>query len=102
MSKARKWYSRMAPRELDAIVAKFDREIDASELKPLTPTMRRQEARAKRRKAGRPKVGNGAARILVSMERGLLANLNTHVRKQKTTRAAFIAQAVREHLARAS
>jgi len=97
-----KWYSKMKARDLDKVAARFDREIDAGELRPLTPSMRRQEARSKRKKLGRPRVGKGAKRVLITMEQGLLHELNEHIRRKNLTRAAFIAQAVRTQLAKSA
>lgn len=96
----KKWYSRLPAKRLDQTVEPFDREIDSESLKPLTPRMRLEERAARRRGRGRPRIGQGAARVLLSMERGLLEELDRHARKAKMTRAAFIAQAVRAELRR--
>lgn len=101
-TRKRKWYSRMTPQELDRLAAPFDREIDASELKPLTPAMRAAETRAKRKRRGRPRVGKGAKRVLITMEQGLLDAVNQHIRRKNLTRAAFIAHAVRTELAKSA
>src|SRR5688572_10166225 len=98
----RKWYSRMTRRELDELAERFDREVNASEMKPLTAAMRKQEARAKRKRPGRPRVGKGAKRVMVTMEKGLLEELTAHTRRRNVTRAAFIAQAVRAQLRRSA
>jgi hypothetical protein len=92
----------MSHSELDALAAPVDREVDASEMKPLTAAMRRQEARAKRKGPGRPRVGKGAKRVMVTMEKGLLEELTAYTRRRNVTRAAFIAQAVRAQLRRSA
>jgi hypothetical protein len=93
-----KWYSRMKPAELDAMAAKFDREVDLSETKPLTAAMRRDEQRARRKKPGRPRVGLGAAKLRVSMEKGLLKQVDAYARSHGLTRSDFIAQSLRKVL----
>lgn len=99
MRKKAVWYSRMSPEELDKLAAPFEnREIDFSELKPLTPDMRRRDAIARRKKPGRPVVGKGAKRLMITMERSLLNEVDRHTRKHDITRAAFIAGAVRAQL----
>jgi len=49
-----KWFSRMKPSELEDMAAKFDREIDYSETKRLTPAMRKEEQQARQKGRGRP------------------------------------------------
>jgi hypothetical protein len=70
MSK-RKPYDQMTTAELAAATSRYDRPFAAlEESRPLTPAMRRMHARAAKR--GRPRIGKGAAKLYVSMERGLL------------------------------
>jgi hypothetical protein len=101
-STARKWYSRMKLHELDRLAARLDREIDASALKPLTPAVRASERRSTRKRPGRPRMGKGAKRVLITMEQGLLDAVNAHIRRKNLTRAAFIAKAVRTELAKSA
>jgi len=100
MNKAKRIrYSELPIEELEKLAAPFEgREIDISEFKPLTPQMRREDAIARRKKPGRPMIGKGAKRILLSMESGLLSRVDQHTRKYNLTRAAFIASAVRAQL----
>jgi len=93
-----KWYSRMQPAELDALAAKFDREIDFAETKPLTPTIRKQEQRARRKKPGRPPVGLGAEKLRISMEKGLLKQVDAYAQAHGLSRSDLIAQSLRKVL----
>ena len=83
-------YGRMTAAELDEAVAKFDQEFIVETAKPLTPKERRTEQRANR-KRGRPRVGAGARRVLVSIEAALLRRLDVYAEKHGLTRSAVIA-----------
>lgn len=78
--------------EKDREVAAYDREIDLSELRPLTAADRKLHAKA--RKRGRPRIGRGAKRIQVTMERGLLARADAFARQNRLTRAQVMARGV--------
>lgn len=78
-------------RELDALETPYD-------IKPLSPELRRLWNRAKR-KAGRPRIGRGAARVLVSIERGLLEQADSLARRQHTTRSDLISRGLKAVLA---
>jgi hypothetical protein len=90
---------KLTAEEMDAEVARFDREIDMSKLKPLTPAMRREWNAWKRR--GRPKVGAGAERISVTMERQLLSRADAYARAKGMTRSQLIQQGVKVILSKA-
>jgi hypothetical protein len=51
---------------------------------------------------GRPRVGQGAERINISMERGLLKIADSVARKKGMTRARLIAESVRAYIAGAA
>jgi hypothetical protein len=87
----------MSPAELDKIAAKCDREFVINESLPLTPEMRRQHAAARKRE--RPPVGRGAKRVLVTIEAGVLSEIDALVRGKRLTRAQVIAQGLRMVLA---
>ena len=86
-------YGKMTAQELDAQVAKFDREMIGVPGKPLTANQKAQHRRA--RKMGRPVTGKGARRIAITMERTLLGKLDSFARKNNTTRSAMIASGVK-------
>lgn len=80
--------------EKERIWESFNREIPRSELLPLTPAQRKQWERVKR-KMGRPKIGEGAQVISLSVERGLLRAVDELARKRGTSRAAVFAKGAR-------
>jgi hypothetical protein len=86
------FYSRLSPVELDRIAAPFDQEFVPS--KPLTPAMRRQEERAKR-KRGRPVIGEGSEKVLVTLEKGLLRDADNYARRVGRNRSNLIAEGLR-------
>jgi hypothetical protein len=85
-------YNKMTAEELDAEVARFDRE--SPEGRPLTAAQKAQHRRAKRR-AGRPVVGKGAERVTITMERALLREADQFARKKKMSRSELIAKGIR-------
>src|SRR3954470_11522315 len=85
----------MTDAERDAEVGKYDREFVPT--KPLTAADRLALRRA-RRKVGRPKVGKGAASVLISMERGLLTTVDRYAKRHKITRSELIARSLRSML----
>ena len=86
-------YGRMTARELDADVAKFDREMLGMPGKPLTSAQRSQHRRA--RTMGRPITGKGAKRVTITMERELLGKVDSFARKNRISRSATIASGVK-------
>ena len=83
-------YGRMSARELDREAAVFDQEFAADRGRPLTPSQRVREQKARRR--GRPRIGKGARRVLVTIERDLLRFTDEYARRHGLTRAALIAR----------
>jgi hypothetical protein len=86
-------YGKMTAGELDAEVAKFDREMIGLPGKPLTRAQRAQHRRA--RTMGRPITGKGAKRVTITMERELLGKVDSFARKNKISRSATIASGVK-------
>jgi len=86
--------------EKDAEVAQFDREIPLSETRPLNAAERKLWRRVKRR-LGRPKVGQGAKMVAVSIERGLLQRADRYAKRHAMKRAELIAAGLKLVLARA-
>jgi hypothetical protein len=52
------------------------------------------------RKRGRPRVGQGSERIVISVERGLLADADALAQKSKQSRSQLIALALRQVIGR--
>lgn len=71
--------------EKNAEVAEFEKGINPGEWQPLTPAQRKQWSRIKR-KVGRPKVGKGAKVVPISIERGLLKEVDSFAKRHKLAR----------------
>jgi hypothetical protein len=85
-----KRYQEMNARELAKATAAFDKELAIDRSRELTDKEKAQWRRA-RRKGGRPKVGNGARVICVSIEKGLLSRADRLARKLQLPRTQLIA-----------
>jgi hypothetical protein len=97
-TKRQKPYSQMTTAELREATREYDREEVGLPGKPLTPGQRKAfRATAKR---GRPPVGEGAARVLLSIERGLLKKADALAKRRKVNRSQLIADALRLELSR--
>ncbi|QOV88802.1 type II toxin-antitoxin system HicB family antitoxin [Humisphaera borealis] len=94
MSKKKIWYSKLPPAELEKLAAGLSGPVDPARMKPLTATQQREESRA-RRKAGRPRVGAGAEKLRVSMERTLLKRVDAYARKKGVSRSELIAESLK-------
>ena len=68
----------------------FDRKIPLSKTRPLTDAEWAQEKKAKK-KMGRPKIGQRAKLISVTVEKGLLSRADAYARTQGLKRAELIA-----------
>jgi|SRR5687768_18172996 len=68
--------------------------------KPLTPAQRNRHRRA-RRNAGRSKPANGSARVLITIERRLLARADAHAKAHGTNRSQLIAKGLKALLGNA-
>jgi hypothetical protein len=85
----------MTDAQRDAEVAVFDKE-DLSPGKPLSPRERRTFDRIVKR--GRPPVGQGAEKIRISLERGLLKQTDKLARTLRLSRSQLIATGLRRML----
>jgi hypothetical protein len=72
----------------------FDREFSGDSFRPLTPEQRKLWAKAKR-KRGRPLIGAGSKKFLVSMEKDLLSQLDRTAKDRGMTRSALLAAGAR-------
>lgn len=87
-------YGKLTLRDFDALVAPLDRPIPQSETCPLTAAERRQWRRAKRR-PGRPRRGQGARVISLSVEQSLLDRADLVARRAGISRAALFDMGLR-------
>jgi hypothetical protein len=85
--------------EKDEEVAQYERPIplsrDGLPGEPLTPGMKKAWREAKRKLRGRPVVGRGAKRILVTVERGLLDDADRFAKGRQMKRSELIAVGLR-------
>lgn len=91
----KKPYSKMTPKDLDRGAREFE-NVRFEDTAPLTPEEQAQWDAAKR--PGRRRVGAGAVRVLISIERNLLSRLDTAARRQNIARSELIARALRREL----
>lgn len=80
--------------ELAAATHEFDREFIADTFGSPPASARAQLRRAQRR--GRPRVGEGAQRVLVTVERELLAAADAYAKQHRLNRSQLIAQGLRK------
>jgi hypothetical protein len=85
--------------EKDADVAEFENGVDRPQFRPLNAAELKKWARIKRR-IGRPVVGKGSKMVAVSMERGLLKEVDKYAKAHDMKRAEMIAQGLRLILGR--
>lgn len=97
--KRRKPYWEMTTEELREATKRYDREELGLPGKPLTRADQTLHARAAR-KRGRPLVGQGAKRVLVSIERGVLDQADATARKLRISRSELITRGIREVIAK--
>ena len=86
---SRKPASKMTIAELEELSKYFDQENVPT--RPLTAKDRKDLARSARRRPGRPKSGEGAERVLVTIEGGLLRRADAYCKAKNLKRAQLIA-----------
>lgn len=94
----KKPYWEMTTAELRKATRKYDKEELGVPGSPLTAADRKLLARAARG-PGRPKVGAGAKRVLVSIEARLLDQADDTARRLGLTRSELIARGLRSAIA---
>jgi len=99
MKKIQKPYWEMSTAELRQATREFDKPMPGIPGKPLTAGDRHLLQQAKRK--GRPRIGLGAEKVRVSLERGLLHMADAAAKKLHLTRSQFIAHSLRASLQRA-
>jgi hypothetical protein len=97
--KPKKPYWEMNTAELREATKQYDQEELGLPGKPLTPADKQLLAKARRR--GRPVVGQGAEKIRVSLERGLLKQADKEAKRLHISRSELIAQGLRSVLKKA-
>jgi len=91
-------YAQMNTAELAAATAEYDKPWTGPGLpgKPLTEAQRtRHRQAAKRATAGRPKIGRGAQIVPVSIERGLLTQVDAFAHRHQLKRSQMVTEGLR-------
>jgi hypothetical protein len=86
----KKPYSQMTTAELRKATKAFDQEFV-----PTRPLTAADKAKHRRAKVGRPRIGEGAQVVPVSIERGLLAEADQFARRHKIARSQLVAEGLR-------
>ena len=94
-------FEQMTDAQKAAFAKQYDREIPLSQTRPLTAEERRLFKRIMSRGRGRPRIGKGAARINITIEKALLGRVNAFSKKQKISRARMIAQGLELYMRKA-
>ena len=96
-------FGKMSAAELEAEVAEFDQEsLDDHGFQDPTAAELASLRRAKRKKPGRPRVGKGAKRVLLTIEIGLLKAVDSYAKKSGLSRSALIATQMRKVLGKSA
>jgi hypothetical protein len=93
-------FLKLTPEQRTRAASEFDREIRFEETRPLSEKGKVLWQRAKRG-PGRPRVGQGSAKVLVTLERGLLAEADDFAKRNRISRSALVARGLRAVLLRA-
>ncbi|HEX4792395.1 MAG TPA: hypothetical protein VH370_01300 [Humisphaera sp.] len=87
-------FEALSPDDQERISRYFDGPIAPRDTRPLTDAEWDEEKRSKR-KMGRPKIGQGAKVVAVTLEKGLLERVDAYARRRKLKRAQVITQGLR-------
>jgi len=93
----KKSFFKMTPAERDADVRQFDRGLSLEELRPLSPKNKLLWEAAKRRR-GRPQLGKGPVRVLVTMDPALLEQVDRYVKDRRLKRSQLISRALKNEM----
>jgi len=97
----RKPFLKMTAAERAADVKKFDRGLSLEQLRPLSPKNKLLWEGARRRR-GRPRLGTGAVKVLVTMDPALLEQVDRYVKARRLKRSQLISRALRNEMKRGS
>jgi hypothetical protein len=99
MAKKIKSFFEMTAGERDQTVEALDRESLFEESRPLSPKGKALWELAKRRR-GRPKLGAGAVKVLVTFDPALLERVDAYAKGKNLKRSQLIALALKKQIAR--
>jgi hypothetical protein len=100
----KKPYTRMNAKELARATHEFDAEREPAFLPPPEEEKRRHDklVRKIKRGRGRPRVGSGARRVQITMERSLLSDADRFARSHGLSRSELIARCLKSVVSRKS
>jgi hypothetical protein len=90
MKRKLKPYQQMTTAELAEATRQYDKPGTIDRTRPMTRAERAKERKA-RHAGGRPRIGRGAERINITIERNLLAQTDAMARQKKIGRSEMIA-----------
>jgi hypothetical protein len=93
-------FSSISQAEKEAVYQECDDPDVAMRSRPLDSRMKKLWKRAKS-KGGRPRIGRGATRVLISIERGLLEDVDDFARRRRVTRSQLFSEGVKTVLSKA-
>ena len=99
IKRRKKRYEEMTTAEFREATKEFDREFIAERARPMSAAERARD-RELRRGRGRPRIGKGAEKINVCLERDLLASVNRLAKERGIRRSTLIAQALAQVIGR--
>jgi hypothetical protein len=91
-------FAALSDAQKEAVYRSLEDPEIASHSKPLSPKLRKLWRKAKGN-GGRPRVGRGAKRVLLSIERGLLEQADSFAHRQGMTRSEVFSRGVKAVLA---
>lgn len=97
--KKSKSFFEMTAAERTEAVKEFDRESSFEESRPLSPKGKILWELAKRRR-GRPRLGTGAVKVLVTFDPALLERVDAYAKDKKLKRSQLIARALEKEIKR--
>jgi len=97
MKRRRKKYVEMNVADLEQATKRYDEDFIFKKGQPLSGEDKKRHARA--RKPGRPRIGLGAEKVRITIERGLLREADSFARTRGMSRSELIARGLRAILA---
>jgi hypothetical protein len=88
-------FESLSTQDKDRVWAYYNRKIPRSETRAPTPAEQAQLDRALGRRPGRPKIGQGAKVVAVTMEKGFLGRVDAYAKKHSLKRAEMITRGLR-------
>ena len=99
MNNHKKQYNEMTTAELRAATREYDREIpsgaDGLSGRPMN-TRERKQWNSVKKKMGRPKIGNGVKRVMISLEESLLKKSDGFAKRHHLNRSQMISAGLRK------